>query len=118
MKNGFNKVILAGNLTRDPELRYTKTGTAVADIGMALNRSWKDEAGEQKEETTFVDVTAWGGQAETISQYLKKGRSILIEGRLKLDQWDDKQTNQKRQRLTVVLEGFNFIDANPNGGAQ
>src|SRR5687767_12175861 len=111
----FNKVILAGNLTRDPELRYTPKGTAVAKIGLAMNRQWKDESGQQKEEVTFVDVDAFGKQAETISQYLKKGRPILVEGRLKLDQWDDKQTNQKRSRLGVVLEAFQFLDS---GGGQ
>jgi single-strand DNA-binding protein len=107
----FNKVILAGNLTRDPELRYTPKGTAVAKLGLAINRSWKDESGAQKEEVTFVDVDAFGKQAEVISQYLKKGRPVLIEGRLKLDQWEDKQTNQKKSRLTVVLEGFQFLDS-------
>jgi single-strand DNA-binding protein len=109
--NGYNRVILAGNLTRDPELRYTPKGTAVAKMGLALNRTWKDEAGALHEECTFVDIDAFGKQAETISQYLKKGRQILIEGRLKLDQWDDKQTNQKRQRLGVILESFTFIDS-------
>lgn len=107
----FNKVILAGNLTRDPELRYTPKGTAVAKIGLALNRQWKDESGQQKEEVTFVDVDAFGRQAEVISQYLKKGRPILVEGRLKLDQWDDKQTGQKKSRLGVVLESFQFLDS-------
>lgn len=111
----FNKVILAGNLTRDPELRYTPKGTAVAKIGLAINRQWKDESGQQKEEVTFVDVDAFGRQAEVISQYLKKGRPILVEGRLKFDQWDDKQTNQKRSRLGVVLESFQFLDS--GGGA-
>ena len=112
----FNKVILAGNITRDPELRYTPKGTAVAKIGMAINRTWKDESGQQKEEVTFVDVDAFGRQAEVISQYLKKGRPILVEGRLKLDQWDDKQTNQKRSRLGVVLESFQFLDSGGGGG--
>src|SRR5215212_2598555 len=112
----FNKVILAGNLTRDPELRYTPKGTAVAKIGLAMNRQWKDESGQQKEEVTFVDVDAFGRQAEVISQYLKKGRPILVEGRLKLDQWDDKQTNQKRSRLGVVLESFQFLDSGGGGG--
>lgn len=115
---GYNKVILIGNLTRDPELRYTPKGTAVAKIGLAVGRVWRDESGAQKEETTFVDIDAWGKQAETISQYLKKGRPILVEGRLKLDQWDDKQTNQKRSKLGVVLEAFQFLDsgANREGG--
>jgi single-strand DNA-binding protein len=107
----FNKVILMGNLTRDPELRYTPKGTAIARLGLAVNRSWKTETGELKEEVTFVDVDAFGRQAETIGQYMKKGRPLLIEGRLKLDQWDDKQTGQKRSRLLVVLETFKFVDS-------
>jgi single-strand DNA-binding protein len=112
----FNKVILAGNITRDPELRYTPKGTAVAKIGLAINRNWKDESGQQKEEVTFVDVDAFGRQAEVISQYLKKGRPILVEGRLRLDQWDDKQTGQKKSRLGVVLESFQFLDSGGGGG--
>ena len=107
----FNKVILAGNLTRDPELRYTPKGLAIAKIGLAINRSWKAETGEAKEEVTFVDIDAFGKQAETIGQYLKKGRPVLVEGRLRLDQWDDKQTGQKRSRLGVVLENFQFLDS-------
>jgi len=112
----FNKVILAGNLTRDPELRYTPKGTAVAKIGMALNRSWKTETGETKEEVTFVDVDAFGRQAEVIGQYLKKGRPVLIEGRLKLDTWEDKNTHQKMSKLKVVLESFSFLDSRGDGG--
>jgi single-strand DNA-binding protein len=106
----FNRVILAGNLTRDPELRYLPKGTAVAKIGLAINRVWKNDAGESKEEVTFVDIEAFGRQAETIGQYLKKGRPILVEGRLKLDTWEDKQTKQKVSKLRVVLESFQFID--------
>lgn len=106
----FNKVILIGNLTRDPELRYTPKGTAVAKIGLAVNRVWKSETGESKEEVTFIDVDCWGRQAETIGQYLKKGRPILVEGRLKFDTWEDKQTNQKRSKLGVVMESFQFLD--------
>ena len=112
----FNKVILAGNLTRDPELRYTPKGTAVAKIGMAINRTWKNETGESKEEVTFVDVEAWGRQAEVIAQYMKKGRPFLVEGRLKLDQWEDKTTHQKVSKLKVVLESFSFIDSKGGGG--
>src|SRR4026209_1362142 len=112
----FNKVILAGNLTRDPELRYTPKGTAVAKIGMVLNRSWKSETGETKEEVTFVDVEAWGRQAEVIGQYLKKGRPVLIEGRLSLDSWEDKNTHQKMSKLKVVLESFSFLDSRGEGG--
>jgi single-strand DNA-binding protein len=107
----FNKVILAGNLTRDPELRYTPKGTAVARIGLAINRTWKNETGETKEEVTFVDVEAFGRQAEVIGQYMKKGRPFLVEGRLKLDQWEDKNTHQKQSKLKVVLESFSFIDS-------
>jgi single-strand DNA-binding protein len=107
----FNKVILAGNLTRDPELRYTPKGTAIARIGLAINRTWKSETGETKEEATFVDIEAWGRQAEVIAQYMKKGRPLLIEGRLKLDQWEDKNTHQKQSKLKVVLESFSFIDS-------
>ena len=106
----FNKVILAGNLTRDPELRYTPKGTAVAKLGVAVNRSWTSETGERREEVTFVDVDAFGKQAEVITQYLRKGRGILVEGRLKLDTWDDKQTGQKKSRLGVVLESFSLLD--------
>ena len=106
----FNKVILAGNLTRDPELRYTPKGVAIAKIGLAINRTWKTETGEAKEEVTFVDVDAFGRQAEVIAQYMKKGRPFLVEGRLKLDQWEDKNTHQKQSKLKVVLEGFSFID--------
>jgi single-strand DNA-binding protein len=115
----FNKVILVGNLTRDPELRYTPKGLAIAKLGLAVNRVWKSETGESKEEVTFVDIDAFGKQAETIGQYLKKGRPILVEGRLRLDQWDDKQTGQKRSRLGVVLENFQFLDSGnrAEGGA-
>jgi|SRR5947209_5459862 len=107
----FNKVILAGNMTRDPELRYTPKGMAIAKFGLAINRTWKTETGEAKEEVTFVDVDAFGRQAETIAQYMKKGSPLLMEGRLRLDQWDDKQTGQKRSRLGIVLEGFQFLSS-------
>ena len=110
----FNKVILMGNLTRDPELRYTSGGTAIAKLGLAVNRVWRDAEGQQKEETTFVDVDAFGKQAETLGQYMQKGRPILVEGRLKLDQWEDKNTGQNRSRLGVVLERFSFVGG---GGA-
>jgi single-strand DNA-binding protein len=114
----FNKVILIGNLTRDPELRYTPKGMAIAKIGLAVNRTWRTEAGESKEEVTFVDVDAFGRQAETLAQYMKKGSPLMIEGRLKLDQWDDKQSGQKRSKLGVVVEGFQFLGGgNREGGA-
>lgn len=114
----YNKVILIGNLTRDPELRYTAKGTAIARIGLAVSRKWRNEAGEMQEETTFVDVDAFGRQAETIGQYLKKGRPIMIEGRLRLDQWEDKNTGQKRSKLGVVLELFQFLDSGNRGGSE
>ena len=115
----FNKVILVGNLTRDPELRYTPTGTAIAKIGLAVNRVWTNEAGEKKEEVTFVDVDVFGRTAENVGQYMRKGRPILIEGRLRLDQWDDKQTGQKKSKLGVVAETVQFLGSAPGseGGA-
>lgn len=116
----YNKVILIGNLTRDPELRYTSSGTAIAKIGMAINRTWRDANGEQKEDVTFVDVDAFGKQAETLGKYMKKGKPIMVEGRLRLDTWEDKQTNQKRSKLGVVLENFQFLDfrgSEEGGGA-
>ena len=113
----FNKVILVGNLTRDPELRYTPKGTAVARLGLAVNRQWKTDAGEAREEVTFIDIDAFGRQAEVIGQYCKKGKPLMIEGRLKYEQWDDKQTNQQRSKLLVVLESFQFLgDGNRAGG--
>jgi single-strand DNA-binding protein len=110
----LNKVMLIGNLTRDPELRYTPKGTAVADIGLAINRVWTNDQNQRQEETTFVDVTLWGRQAEIAQQYLTKGRGAYIEGRLQLDTWDDKQTGQKRSKLKVVGENLQFL---PDGKA-
>ena len=112
----FNKVILVGNLTRDPELRYTPKGTAIAKIGVAVNRVWTNEAGEKKEEVTFVDVDVFGRTAENVGKYMRKGRPILIEGRLRLDQWDDKQTGQKKSKLGVVAETVQFLGSAPGGG--
>ena len=110
----FNKVILVGNLTRDPELRYTPKGMAIAKIGLAVNRTWKSETGETKEEVTFVDVDVFGRTAENVGQYMRKGSPILIEGRLRLDTWEDKQTNQKRSKLGVVAETVQFLGS-PRG---
>ena len=111
----YNKVTLAGNLTRDPELRFTPSGKSICKFGLAINRRWKSETGEAKEETTFLDVDCFGKTAETIEQYFKKGRSIFIEGRLKLDTWDDKATGQKRSKLGVIAESFVFPDSKPDG---
>lgn len=114
----FNKVILVGNLTRDPELRYTPKGMAIAKVGLAINRNWTSEGGEKKEEVTFVDVDIFGRTAENVAQYMKKGRPILIEGRLRLDQWDDKQTGQKRSKLGVVGEVVQFLGSPTGGGGE
>jgi single-strand DNA-binding protein len=115
----FNRVFLMGNLTRDPQLRYLPSNLAVCEFGVAMNRRFRDRDGNQREEVCFVDVTAWGRQAETINQYLSKGRGIFVEGRLKLDQWTG-QDGQKRSKLTVVAENFQFIggrgDAAGSGG--
>ncbi len=111
----LNRVMLMGNLTRDPELRYLPSNTAVAGIGLAINRRWRNQQGEQQEETTFIDCEAFGRQAETINQYLRKGKPVFIEGRLKLDQWQDRDGN-KRSKLKVVIERFEFIDSRESGG--
>ena len=105
----LNKVFLIGNLTRDPDVRYTPKGTAVADLGLAINRTWTDDQGEKKEETTFVDVTLWGRTAEIAQQYLKKGNPAFVEGHLQLDTWDDKQTGQKRSKLKIIGEHLQLL---------
>jgi single-strand DNA-binding protein len=111
----LNRVLLIGNLTRDPDLRYTPKGTAVTEIGIAVNRVYTGEDGERKEETTFVDVTLWARLAEIAGQYLKKGRPVFIEGRLQLDTWDDKQTGQKRSKLRVVAESIQLLGTRQEG---
>ena len=112
----FNKVMLMGNLTRDPEIRYTPKGTAVCEIGLAINRYFSGENGDKREETTFVDVTLWGRHAEIAQEYLKKGRPVFIEGRLQLDTWDDKTSGQKRSKLRVVAESMQLIGSRDGGG--
>jgi single-strand DNA-binding protein len=113
----FNKVILMGNLTRDPEVRYTPSGTAVSDIALAVNRRWFDKATNQaKEETTFVDVTLWGRTAEVAGEYLSKGRPVLIEGRLQLDSWEDRESGQKRSKLKVIGEQMTMLGTRGEGG--
>lgn len=109
MGASLNRVFLMGNVTRDPEVRYTPKGTAVCTLGVAVNEYYTTQSGEQKEETVFVDVDLWGRQAETAGQYLAKGRPVFIEGRLRLDQWDDKETGQKRSRLKVVCTRMQLI---------
>src|ERR1700682_833065 len=112
----FNKVILLGNLTRDPEIRYTPKGSAVCDLGMAVNRVYTLDSGEKREEVTFVDVVLWARLAEIAGEYLKKGRPVFIEGRLQLDTWDDKQSGQKRSKLKVGGEGLQLIGRRAGGG--
>lgn len=112
----FNKVILLGNLTRDPEVRYTPKGTAVTDLGLAVNRTYTADNGEKREEVTFVDVTFWGRTAEVAGEYLKKGRPVFVEGRLQLESWDDKQSGQKRTKLKVIGENMQMLGA-PRGGS-
>ena len=104
----LNKVMLIGNLTRDPELRYLPNNTPVVGIGMAVNRRWKSKDGDEQEETLFVDLESFGKQAEVVNQYLKKGDPLYAEGRLKLDQWEDKEGN-KRSKMKVILEKFEFL---------
>ncbi|MEP2777403.1 MAG: single-stranded DNA-binding protein [Luteolibacter sp.] len=113
----LNKVMLLGNLTRDPELRHTPKGSAVADLGVAVNRKVSDGNGGWKDETTFVDVTVWGSSAENAQKYLSKGRGVFIEGRLQMDTWDDKATGQKRSKLKVVADNLQFLPDGKGGAS-
>lgn len=112
----LNKVMLMGNLTRDPELRVTPKGTSICQFALAINRTFKMESGETREEVTYIDVEAWGKQGETIAKYVTKGRPLFVEGRLRLDQWEDKNTKEKRSRVKVVLENFQFLGDSRGGG--
>ena len=116
--SSFNKVILLGNITRDPELKYLPKGTAVCQFGLAVNRKWKDQAGELKEEVTFCELQAWGNTAENISKYFRKGSPIFIEGRLSQETWEDKATGQKRSKTRIVVETFQFIGGKRDDSAQ
>ena len=116
MAASFNKVILLGNLTRDPEVRYTPKGSAVCDLGLAVNRQYSLDNGEKREEVTFVDVVLWARLAEIAGEYLKKGRPVFIEGRLQLDTWDDKQSGQKRSKLRVVGETMQLLGSRQGAG--
>jgi single-strand DNA-binding protein len=113
----LNKVMLMGNLTRDPELRVTPKGTPICQFSLAINRQFKMESGESREEVIYVDIEAWGKQGETIAKYMTKGRPLFVEGRLRLDQWEDKNTKEKRSRMKVVLEQFQFLGDGRGGGA-
>src|SRR5438874_2526989 len=112
----FNKVILAGNLTRDPQLRYLPSQTAVVDFGLAVNHKWRTAQGEDREEVLFIDCTCFGKQAETINKYCQKGKSLLVEGRLKYETWDDKESGAKRSKHKVVVDGFQFLGGRDGGG--
>jgi len=112
----LNKVLLMGNLTRDPELRVTPKGTPICQFALAINRQFKMESGESREEVIYVDIEAWGKQGETIAKYCTKGRPLYVEGRLRLDQWEDKNTKEKRSRMKVVLEQFQFLGDGRGGG--
>ncbi len=112
----LNKVMIIGNLTRDPEIKYTPKGTAIADIGLAVNRNYTTESGEKREEVTFIDVTLWGRVAEIVGEYCKKGRPLFVEGRLQLDSWDDKATGQKRSKLKVIGENIQLLGGREGGG--
>jgi len=114
--SSYNRLTLMGNLTRDPELRKTKKGASVTELGLALNRKWNDEGGQRREETTFVDVIVWGKTAENCTQYLKKGRSVLLEGRLFMDSWKDKDTGETRNKLRVVADSVLFLGSNQDSG--
>ncbi len=114
----LNKVLLIGNLTRDPEVRYTPKGTAVGDIGLAVNRKVQDGNGNWTDDVTFVDVTLWGTNAENAQKYLTKGRGVFIEGRIQMDTWEDKQSGQKRSKLKIVAETIQFLPDGKGGDRQ
>ena len=116
MAGSYNKVLLMGNPTRDPEVRHTSGDRAVANFGLAVNRRYKTASGEKREEVTFVDCEAWGYTGENIGKFFAKGRPIFIEGRLKLDTWEDRKDGSKRSKLKVVVENFQFVDSKKDGG--
>lgn len=116
MAKGFNKVILMGNLTRDPETRTTSGGQSVTRFGLAVNRTWRNANGETQEAVSFIDCVAWGKPGEIIAQYLQKGRAVLVSGRLEQSSWEDKETGGKRSKVEVVVEDFNFVDSQGGGG--
>ena len=117
MAKGFNKVILMGNLTRDPEVRTTPSGQSVANFSLAVNRSWRDANGATQEAVSYIDCVAWGKAGEIIAQYVSKGRALLVSGRLDQRSWDDKETGGKRSKVEVVVEDFNFVDSGNGSGS-
>lgn len=114
----LNKVMLIGNLTRDPDVRYTPKGSAVADLGIAVNRTYVTESNERMQETTYIDVVVWSHLAELAGKYLHKGRAVYVEGRLQMDTWVDKATDQKRTKLRVVADNLQFLDSKRDGGEE
>lgn len=118
MAKGFNKVILMGNLTRDPETRNTPNGQSVTNFSLAVNRTWKGADGQQNEDVSYIDCVAWGKPGEIIAQYLGKGRAVLVSGRLDQRSWDDKDSGQKRSKIEVVVEDFNFVGDGAGGGSE
>lgn len=115
MAKGFNKVILMGNLTRDPEVRTTPSGQSVANFSLAVNRTWKGQDGQTQENVSYIDCVAWGKTGEIIAQYVQKGRPLLVSGRLDQRSWDDKESGQKRSKMEVVVEDFNFVGGGAGG---
>lgn len=115
MAKGFNKVILMGNLTRKPETRTTPGGQSVTSFSLAVNRTWKGADGSQQEAVSYIDCVAWGKAGEIIAQYLDKGSAVLVSGRLDQRSWDDKETGQKRSKVEVVVEDFNFVGGRGDG---
>lgn len=111
----FNKVILLGNLTADPEQRTTPSGQSVTSFSLAVNRTWNDANGQRQEETSFINCTAWGQRGETIAKYVQKGRQLLVSGRLQQRSWDDKDTGKKRSTIDVIVEEFSFISDGRGG---
>lgn len=116
MAKGFNKVILMGNLTRDPETRTTPNGQSVTNFSLAVNRTWKGADGSQQDSVSYIDCVAWGKPGEIIAQYLGKGRAVLVSGRLDQRSWEDKETGGKRSKVEVVVEDFNFVGDGQGGG--
>lgn len=113
----LNKVLIMGNVTRDPEVRFTSSGSAVTEVGVAINRHWTDRnTNEKKEDTTFIDVTLWGRTAEIAGEYLSKGKPVMFEGRIQMDSWEDKETGQKRSKLKVVGENMQLLGGKSEGG--
>ncbi len=117
MAKGFNKVILMGNLTRDPETRTTPNGQSVTNFSLAVNRTWKGQDGQTNEDVSYIDCVAWGKPGEIIAQYLGKGRAVLVSGRLDQRSWEDKETGGKRSKVEVIVEDFNFVGDGQGGSA-